>query len=188
MEGNDEDNRQVSLFYFIFFIYQFLMIYLSTASRIQATARRQDPNNGYTVVWALVSLHYRTGWGSRRVSSPKKKGRRQQYSLFEFLLLTLFFQLLMMHYYHPLARKCKGGVFLFLFLCITGELRCVTTRYFVTPLFLLCAHHPILILTTIVLRFSMTTTPPTMTRKGYDNDNNEDKWPRRRVSRCLGNS
>ena len=29
------------------------MIYLSTVSRIQATARRWDPNDGYTVVWVL---------------------------------------------------------------------------------------------------------------------------------------
>ena len=34
------------------------MMHLGNIFRIQATARRRDPNDGVTVVWALVSLHY----------------------------------------------------------------------------------------------------------------------------------
>ena len=34
------------------------MMHLGTIFRIQATARRWDPNDGYTIVWAPVSLHY----------------------------------------------------------------------------------------------------------------------------------
>ena len=36
------------------------MMHLGTTFRIQATARRRDPNDGVTVVCAPVSLHYRT--------------------------------------------------------------------------------------------------------------------------------
>ena len=68
--GNNNNNRpkrRVSrrlgprwAFYFISFVYWYLMMHLGTTFRIQATARRRDPNDGVTVVWAPVSLHYRT--------------------------------------------------------------------------------------------------------------------------------
>ena len=47
-------------FFFISFVYWYLMNDASRYYRIQATARRRDPNDGVTVIWAPVSLHYRT--------------------------------------------------------------------------------------------------------------------------------
>ena len=47
-------------FYFISFIYWYLMNDASRYYRIQATARRRDPHDGYTVVWVLgLKTHQR---------------------------------------------------------------------------------------------------------------------------------
>ena len=64
-------------FYFISFIYWYLMMHLGTTFRIQATARRRDPNDGvplfgpqyhYTTVHVTTSTT--TSPHLRRVSSP----------------------------------------------------------------------------------------------------------------------
>ena len=58
-------------------------MYLGTASRIQATARQRDPNDGVTVVWAPVSLHhYHTRHHTHHhIPSPRRIGNERMTKL-----------------------------------------------------------------------------------------------------------